>query len=77
MVSKMLMLETVEKVKRFVALITPYPYEIDVCSGRFLVNGKSMQGICSMNTAKPVQVIIHADDCQDLVEKLKEFGCEG
>lgn len=74
MVSKMVKLETVEKVKRFVALITPYPYEIDICSGRFLVDARSIQGIFSLDTSKPVQVVIHADDCGALLDELDAFA---
>lgn len=73
MVKKTLCLDTVEKVKRFVELVSPYPYEIDLCSGRFVVNAKSVLGIFSLDTAQPVEVVIHSDDCAGLVERLEPY----
>ena len=71
---KTLYLDTVEKVKNFVDLITPYPYEIDVCSGRFVVNAKSILGIFSLDTSQPVEVVIHAEDCAALLERLEPYA---
>lgn len=76
MVRKTLMLETVDKVKSFVNIVTPCPYEIDLCSGRFVVNAKSMLGIFSLDMGKPVQVVIHSDDCRELLDHLEQFACQ-
>lgn len=73
MEKRTLYLDTVEKVKSFVDLITPYPYEIDLCSGRFVVNAKSILGIFSLDTSQPVEVVIRSDDCGALLERLEPY----
>lgn len=76
MVSRKVFLNTVEEVKAFVDIITPYPYEIDLISGRFLVDAKSMLGIFSLDMSKPVRMDIHTDSCDALLEQLKPYLVE-
>lgn len=76
MVSRKVFLNTVEEVKAFVDIITPYPFEIDLISGRFLVDAKSMLGIFSLDISKPVRMDIHADGCDALLEQLKPYLVE-
>ena len=44
MVSKAVDLHKVEDVKRFVEIVTPYEDDVTLCSGRFVVNAKSILG---------------------------------
>ncbi|MBM6871375.1 HPr family phosphocarrier protein [Pseudoflavonifractor phocaeensis] len=76
MVSRKIFLNTVEEVKAFVDIITPCPYEIDLISGRFLVDAKSMLGIFSLDISKPVRMDIHTDSCDALLEQLKPYLVE-
>ena len=76
MVSRKVFLDTVEQVKAFVDLITPYPYEIDLIPGRFLVDAKSILGIFSLDISKPVRIDIHAEECDVLLEQLKPYLVE-
>ena len=76
MVSRKIFLNTVEEVKAFVDIITPCPYEIDLISGRFLVDAKSMLGIFSLDISKPVRMDIHTDSCDAMLEQLKPYLVE-
>ena len=76
MISRKVFLDNVEQVKAFVDLITPYPYEIDLISGRFLVDAKSILGIFSLDISKPVRLDIHAEECDVLLEQLKPYLVE-
>ena len=62
-----------ESVKKFVTVVNKYPYEIDLRSGRFLIDAKSLLGIFSLDLSKPVIMEVHDDNCEDLLENLKEF----
>ena len=62
-----------EDIKDFVKITNKYCYDIDLQSGRYIINAKSILGIFSLDLAKPVQVLIHSDNCDDLIEELKPY----
>ena len=66
-------LTEVSQVKRFVNLVGQAPWDVDVVSGRYTVNAKSMLGIYSLDLSKPIQVVIYSDDCEELKKNLTEF----
>lgn len=66
-------LTQVDQVKRFVNLVAQAPYDVDMVSGRYTVNAKSMLGIYSLDLSKPIQVLIYSDDCGELKKELAEF----
>ena len=66
-------LTEVNQVKRFVNLIEQIPFDVDVVSGRYTVDAKSMLGIYSLDLSKPIQVVIYSDNCEELKKSLTEF----
>ena len=65
-------LKEVNDVTKFVNLITTYDYEVDLVSGRYIVNAKSLLGIYSLDLSKPVKLVIYSDECDELLAKLNE-----
>ncbi len=55
------LLDTVDKVKSFVQISSRYPFEIDLSSGRYVVDGKSIMGIFSFDLRHPVEVRVMAE----------------
>ncbi len=66
-------LSLAENVKNFVNIINKYPYEVDLRSGRHIVDAKSILGIFSLDLSKPIAVEIYSDDCNDLMIAIKSF----
>ena len=66
-------LTQVSQVKQFVELVAKAPYDVDIVSGRYTVNAKSMLGIYSLDLSKPIQVLIYSDDCGELKKELEAF----
>jgi phosphotransferase system HPr-like phosphotransfer protein len=66
-------LRMTENVKEFVSIVNGYDYEIDLRSGRFVVDAKSIMGIFSLDLSKPVVMEVHANNCDDLLKDLKPF----
>ncbi len=66
-------LSLAENVKSFVNIVNKYPYEIDLRSGRHVVDAKSILGIFSLDLSKPIIVEIYSDDCDDFLEDIKEY----
>ena len=66
-------LNSINDVKLFVNIVNRYDYEVDLTSGRYVVDAKSIMGIFSLDLAKPIKVEIHNDNCQDLLDELKPY----
>ena len=60
-------------VKNFVSIVNHYPYDIDLRSGRYVVDAKSLLGIFSIDLSKPITMIIYSDQCEDLLEEIKPY----
>ena len=51
-----IMLDDLQKVNTFVAVAMSKDYDIDLISGKYLVNAKSIMGIFSLDLTKPITV---------------------
>ena len=67
------LLNSINDVKNFVNLVSRFDYDIDLASGRYVVDAKSIMGIFSLDLSKPITVEIHSDNCDDLLEQLKPY----
>ena len=68
-----ILLSSINDVKNFVNTVSKYDYCIDLTSGRYVVDAKSIMGIFSLDLSKPIKVEIHNDDCDDIVAELKPY----
>ncbi|MBR2336413.1 MAG: HPr family phosphocarrier protein [Clostridia bacterium] len=73
MKSVQISLQMASQVKTFVSIVQKYSYEIDIRSDRYVVDAKSILGIFSIDLSKPINVEIHATECDDLLQDLKQF----
>ena len=69
-------LTQISQVQEFVNLTTQYPNDVDLVSGRYTVDAKSLLGIYSLDLRKPLHVVIFGDNSEQLTEKLKPFLVE-
>ena len=46
---------------------------MDMVSGRYTINTKSLLGIYSLDLNRPLQVVMYSDDCEELKKELAEF----
>ena len=70
-------LDTISDVKNFVNIVSKYDFEVDLVSGRYAVDAKSIMGFFALDLAKPVKMEIYSDDCDAFLEQVKEFSAEG
>ena len=73
MISFKISLNSIDDVKNFVNIVTGCPYDIDLTSGRYVVDAKSIMGIFSLDLSKPIEVNIHNDNADDLVKALENY----
>jgi phosphocarrier protein HPr len=66
-------LKSINDVKDFVNLVNKYEFDVDLASGRYVVDAKSIMGIFSLDLSKPIRVEVHSDDCDKFCEEIKQF----
>ena len=67
-------LNSIEKVKSFVNIISTFDGEFDLASDRYVVDAKSIMGIFSLDLGKKLKLSVHDDATAERVfEKLKDF----
>lgn len=54
-------LHSMADVKQFVTAASLMPVDIDVISGRYTVDAKSILGLCSLDLEQPVQVRVYGE----------------
>ena len=60
-------LDTIDKVKGFVNVVSVCDGDFDLSSGRYTVDAKSIMGIFSLDLSKPLTLNIHDDAVADRV----------
>lgn len=68
-----IMINDIEAVKQFVEKVNMYDDDVDVVSNQYLVDGKSILGLFSLDLSKPLKVFIHGSKPEDLIEKIKMY----
>ena len=67
-------LNSIDKVKSFVNVITKYDFDFDLISGRYVIDAKSIMGIFSLDLSKPIDLNIHAEGAaEDVLDILKPY----
>ncbi len=76
MVTVNVLLSSINDVKNFVNIVSKYDFDIDLASGRYVVDAKSIMGIFSLDLAKPIKVEIHTDNADAIMGELKPYITE-
>ena len=76
MTTKTISLNTIVDVKEFVNTVARYDFEVDLVSGRYHIDGKSIMGIFSLDLSKPIKMEIHSADCDAFLKEIQRFVVE-
>ena len=55
-------LVTIEDIRNFVSVLSKYTVDLDLQSGRYTVDARSLMGIFSLDLLKPIDFVINSDD---------------
>ena len=69
----MIRLSTIQDVNQFVKIVAGADQDIDLSSGRYVVDGKSIMGIFSLDLMNPIKMSIHGDNVEEILEQVKNF----
>ncbi len=73
---KVIVLNTINDVKCFVNTVSKYSFDVDLISGRYAVDAKSIMGIFSLDLSKPITMEVHDENCADFLAEIKGFITE-
>ena len=74
MTSVKIRLSSIQDVRNFVDLVTKYyDLEIDLVSGRYVVDAKSIMGIFSLDLLNPITMTVMADNADEIIAKFDKF----
>ncbi len=68
-----IMLNTINDVKGFVNTVCKYDFDVDLISGRYAIDAKSIMGIFSLDLSKPIKLEAHTDDAATFFEEIKPY----
>lgn len=68
-----IMLSSINDVKNFVNIVNRYNFDVDLTSGRYVVDAKSIMGIFSLDLSKPIKVDVHSEEADAFVNELRSF----
>ena len=66
-------LQAINDVKDFVNVVMRYDFDIDLVSGRYAVDAKSIMGIFSLDLSKPIQLNAHTDNADVFLKDIEKF----
>jgi hypothetical protein len=67
--------DSMDRVVSFVSLVEDHPIDVDIIDGNYIVDGKSLMGILSIDLSKRLTLVIRSED-EDYLNKtglLKEI----
>ena len=72
-------LNSIDRVKAFVNIMTKQPFDVDIISDRYVINAKSIMGIFSLNLIEPkeLRAFVDNDEAAETFKKeISEFIVE-
>ncbi len=68
-----IMLNTINDVKVFVNTVSKYDFDVDLISGRYAVDAKSIMGIFSLDLSKPITLEARTDEESPFFDEIAKF----
>lgn len=69
-------IDTISSVKKFCSIVIGCEYDVDIISGRYAIDAKSIMGIFSLDLSHDLELRIHSDNCGEFLDEIKEFIVE-
>jgi len=66
-----ILLKSINDVKDFVNIVNKYDFDVDLTSGRYIVDAKSIMGIFSLDLSKPIKVEVHNENSDAFVKEIQ------
>lgn len=67
-------LNSINDVKDFVNEAVSCPCEIFLVSGRYIIDGKSIMGVFSLDLSKSIKVEVNGEGAEEFIAKIAKFA---
>ncbi len=68
-----ILLGAIADVKEFVNIVSTCDYDVDLASGRYAVDAKSIMGIFSLDLSNPIELTAHTDNADKFFSAIEKF----
>ena len=66
-------LQAINDVKEFVNIVMRFDFDVDLVSGRYAIDAKSIMGIFSLDLSKPIELHAHTDHAKEFLDAIDKF----
>ena len=66
-------LQAINDVKEFVNIVMRFDFDVDLVSGRYAIDAKSIMGIFSLDLSKPIELHAHTDNAKEFLNAIDNF----
>ena len=66
-------LSVINDVKDFVNIVSRQAFDVDLVSGRYAVDAKSIMGIFSLDLSRPIELNAYTDDTEKAAQFMKDI----
>ena len=73
MVKKNIRFKGVDDIKSFAALASEFPFSVELVSGTYSVNAKSLMGIFTLDTMHPVEMNVNSDHADEFLKQAESY----
>ena len=73
MKQKKIRITTIAEIRDFVNIVVGFDGEVDLISGRYVVDAKSIMGIFSLDLLSPIKLTVYSDKPEVLLDKIEKF----
>lgn len=65
--------KAITDVYAFVGIVSKYTFDVDMCSGRYVIDAKSIMGVFSLDLLSDIQLNIHSDNADELLADIDAY----
>ncbi len=74
MIEQKVFLETLDDVKTFVAIAASKPYDIELLSGKYIINAKSVMGVLSLDLTHPLTMVANTETDEEILTEVEKYS---
>lgn len=60
-------------VKNFVTAVNAYTFDVDLVTGRYITDAKSIMGVLSLDLDEKLLCVVHTDETAEIAQDLAPF----
>lgn len=62
-----------EDITGFVNIMNQFEYDVDLKSGKNIIDAKSLLGVMTLSKADGIELVIHSDDCDEMLNRIQGY----